>query len=162
MPQPSNKQANGRSPVWVRMCAVRVPDCLNVAPQPSNKHSYGLSPEWVRIGVGAHASNQLMRELEHLNAALKPAGVMPPTSVALHVSAASWPDDVNVLPQPSYKHAFTRYRYPWWLNAAPSQHPLPVLKFKQLNSVQLELTRTSIVSMQSMRLHMMSTATRFD
>ena len=37
----------GFSPVWVRMCDVRVPEWLNAAPHPA--HENGFSPVWDRM-----------------------------------------------------------------------------------------------------------------
>ena len=39
--------SNGFSPVWVRMCIVRLPDSAKVSPH--SLHSNGFSPVWVRM-----------------------------------------------------------------------------------------------------------------
>ena len=44
MPQPSWSQANGWSPVCVRLCAVMLPDSEKRLPQPSWPQAYGRSP----------------------------------------------------------------------------------------------------------------------
>ena len=79
MPQPSWSQANGWSPVCVRLCAVMLPDSEKRLPQPSWSQAYGRSPVRTRV------DREVARLREALAAALVAAGVRPLARVRARV-----------------------------------------------------------------------------